>query len=156
VIGSKAGIVTSLNRSDGGVPKLPIETARVTIHGIEGDRQRNLKHHGGPDRALCLYSADIIDRLQSEGHPIFPGSIGENVTIRGLDWGLLKPGAAVSIGNVEVELTSFAVPCRNIRGSFRWSRSSRVSPKAHPGEARLYARIRREGVVTVGDPVHIR
>ena len=132
MIGSKAGIVTSLNRSDGGAPKLPIKTARVTIHGIEGDRQRNLKHHGGP---------------------IFPGSIGENVTIRGLDWGLLQPGSAVSIGDVEVELTSFAVPCRNIRGSFRWSRSSRVSPKTHPGEARLYARIRREGVITVGDPV---
>ena len=151
--GSRTGVVASLNRSDGGVPKVPVPTARVTIHGMDGDRQRNLKHHGGPDRALCLYSADLIDLLRSEGHPIVAGSIGENVTIRGLDWRLLHPGVVAAIGEVEVELTSFAQPCRNIGGSFRLRRSSRVSPKAHPGEARLYARVRREGIITLGDPV---
>jgi len=155
VTGSRTGVVASLNRSDGGVPKLAVDRVRVTVTGMDGDRQRNLKHHGGPDRALCLYSADLIDQLRQEGHPIFAGSIGENVTIAGLDWQLLVPGAAVAIGPIEVELTAFAVPCRNIRPSFKWGRSSRVSPRTHPGEARLYARVRTEGIVTVGDPVSI-
>jgi MOSC domain-containing protein YiiM len=120
---------------------------------MEGDRQRNLKHHGGPDRSLCLYSADLIERLQGEGHPIVAGSTGENVTVSGVDWRLLQPGVIVAIGEIEVEVTSFAQPCRNIGGSFRLRRSSRVSPVKHPGEARVYARVRREGMVAVGDPV---
>src|SRR5687767_2906146 len=55
---TSAGRVVSIHRSDGGVPKLAIPAARITAAGIEGDRQRNLKHHGGPDRALCLYSLE--------------------------------------------------------------------------------------------------
>ena len=148
-------MVASLNRSDGGVPKVAVERVRVTVNGMDGDRQRNLKHHGGPDRALCLYSADLIDRLRHEGNPIVAGSIGENVTIAGLDWQLLVPGVSVAIGPIEVELTSFAIPCRNIRDSFKGRRSGRVSPRTHPGEARLYARVRIEGIVAVGDPVSI-
>ena len=153
--GSRTGVVASLNRSDGGVPKLPVERVRVTVDGMEGDRQRNLKHHGGPDRALCLYSADLIEALQSEGHAVVAGSIGENVTISGLDWRLLQPGVAMAIGPIEIELTAFALPCRNIGGSFQWRRSSRVSPRTHPGEARVYARVRTEGIVAVGDPVTV-
>jgi MOSC domain-containing protein YiiM len=148
-------VVASLNRSDGGVPKLAVERVRVTVNGMDGDRQRNLKHHGGPDRALCLYSADLIHRLRQEGHPVFFGSIGENVTIAGLDWQLLVPGVAMAIGPIEVELTAFTIPCRTIGGSFKWRRSGRVSPHTHAGEARLYARVRTEGIVTVGDPVSI-
>ena len=153
--GSRTGVVTSLNRSDGGVPKLAVDRVRVTVNGMEGDRQRNLKHHGGPDRALCLYSADLIEALRNEGHSVGPGSIGENVTIAGLDWQLLQPGVAMTIGPIQIELTAFANPCRNIGPSFKWRRSSRVSPRTHPGEARLYARVQTEGIVTVGDPVSI-
>jgi len=132
-----------------------VDRVRVTVNGMDGDRQRNLKHHGGPDRALCLYSADLIARLREEGHPVFAGSIGENVTIAGLDWGLLVPGVALAIGPIEVELTAFAMPCRNIRASFTWRRSGRVSPRTHPGEARVYARVRTEGMLALGDPVSI-
>ena len=37
--------------------------------------------HGGPERALCLFSLERILELQAEGHPIFPGAAGENITI---------------------------------------------------------------------------
>lgn len=61
------GRVASLNRSDGGVPKLYVSEARITRSGMEGDRQRNLKHHGGPDRALCIYSEELIRRTVPGG-----------------------------------------------------------------------------------------
>jgi MOSC domain-containing protein YiiM len=61
----------------------------------------------------------------------------------------------MTIGPIQIELTGFANPCRNIGPSFKWRRSSRVSPRTHPGEARLYARVRTEGIVSVGDPVSI-
>src|SRR5687768_6969799 len=94
------GWVVSIHVSNGGVPKLEVPSARVTAAGVEGDRQRNLKHHGGPDRALCLYSFELIQALQAEGHPIVPGSIGENVVVAGIDWRRMLPGTRVRLGTV--------------------------------------------------------
>jgi len=147
------GTVVSLHRSSGGVPKFAITSARVTAAGMEGDRQRNLRHHGGPDRALCLYSADLIDALRAEGHPVAPGTLGENVLVRGVPWDGLGPGVRLRLGEVEIELTAFAHPCRNIAGSFRVGAIERVSVKRHPGWSRVYARVLRPGLLAQGDVV---
>ena len=147
--------IVSLNRSNGGVPKRPVTEARVTTRGLEGDRQRDLRHHGGPDRALCLYSLERIEALRLEGHPISPGSIGENVTIAGLAWERVTPGARLRLGEVEVAVTGFTEPCNTIRFSFSDRRSARVSQAAAPGWSRVYARVLREGVVRVGDVVEL-
>jgi MOSC domain-containing protein YiiM len=156
---SQSGItratIVSLNRSNGAVPKLPVAEARVTTRGLEGDRQRDLKHHGGPDRALCLYSLECIEALRREGHPIAPGSIGENVTIAGLAWERVTPGARLRLGEVEVEVTAFTEPCNTIRFSFRDRKSIRVSEAAAPGWSRVYVRVLREGALRVGDVVEL-
>ena len=55
--------VHQINVSDGGVPKRPVWEAKISERGWSGDRQRNLKFHGGPDRAVCLYSLELIERL---------------------------------------------------------------------------------------------
>jgi MOSC domain-containing protein YiiM len=151
-----AGILNSINISNGGVPKLPTERAVVLMTGVKGDRQRNLQVHGGPTRAVCLYSLDLIRALQGEGHPIAPGSIGENLTIAGLDWSTMTPGVIVDVGQVSLELTSYADPCRNIVGSFRGAQILRVSAKRHPGWSRVYARVLTEGPIAVGDWVTVR
>ena len=39
-----------------------------------------------------MFSDEIITLLQKEGHPIKPGSTGENLTIKGLDWTKMKEG----------------------------------------------------------------
>ena len=145
--------VVSLHCSNGGVPKLEIPSSRITTHGIEGDRQRNLKYHGGPDRALCLYSMDLIEALQAEGHPVAPGTMGENVVIRGIPWDRMVAGVRLELGEVEIELTDFAHPCKNIRDSFRGGRIERVSSKTHPGWSRIYARVLRPGTLSPNDPV---
>lgn len=148
--------VGSINRSNGGVPKLPTEKAFVSASGVHGDRQRDLRHHGGTERALCLFSMDLIEKLRTEGHPIGPGTTGENVTIAGLDWGKMIPGARFSLGAVEIEITAYAAPCQTIVDSFSDERSVRISQKLHPGWSRVYARVVEEGVLTVGDPVVAR
>ena len=78
--------VYQINVSDGGVPKHPVLEAVISKTGVEGDRQQNLKFHGGPDRAVCLYSQELIERLQDEGHSIEAGFSGENLTLAGLEW----------------------------------------------------------------------
>jgi MOSC domain-containing protein YiiM len=147
------GTLVSINISKGGVPKRPLPACAVTASGLEGDRQRDLEHHGGPLRAVCLYSQDLIEALRGEGHPIEAGSIGENFTVGGVAWREMVPGAKFDIGEVRIELTDYAVPCNNIAGSFSARRMVRVSQKVHPGWSRLYARVLKEGTVRLGDSV---
>jgi MOSC domain-containing protein YiiM len=155
-MGESAARVVSINRSNGGVPKLAMPEAFVSVNGVEGDRQSDLRHHGGPDRALCLYSMELIDALRTEGHSIGPGTTGDNVTITGLDWSTMIPGTRLSLGPVEIEITRFATPCQTIIASFADERSTRISEKVHPGWSRVYARVITEGVLSVGDPVRCK
>jgi MOSC domain-containing protein YiiM len=146
------GTVHSITVSNGGVPKRPRASAFITTHGLEGDRQRDLRHHGGPDRAVCLYSWDLLQQLQREGHPIVEGSIGENLALEGLDWSSIESGLRLQIGEAIVEITDTATPCRNIADSFAGP-FTRVSQKTRSGWSRWYARVLREGLVRTGDRV---
>ncbi|MCB9004145.1 MAG: MOSC domain-containing protein [Ardenticatenaceae bacterium] len=145
--------VFQLNMSKGGVPKRPLPTAEINQLGIVGDEQRDTLHHGGPERALSLYSLEHILALQAEGHPIYPGSVGENVTITGLDWGKVVPGVRLCLGAVEIEITSYAVPCRTIRTSFKDEEFGRIGEKQHAGWSRAYARVLQGGKLQIGDAV---
>jgi MOSC domain-containing protein YiiM len=149
------GVLHSINVSTGGVPKRPLQDAVVRTGGLEGDRQREVLIHGGPSRAISLYSQELIESLQAEGHPVAAGSMGENLTVSGIDWTLMTPGVSVEVGEVILELTSHAGPCRHIGSSFLDRQFARVSEKVHPGWSRLYARVVREGTIRVGDRVRV-
>jgi MOSC domain-containing protein YiiM len=146
------GTVFSINIARGGVPKRPAVSAWVGVGGVEGDGQRNRQLHGGPDRAVSLYSLELIQALRAEGHPVEPGSLAENLTLAGLDWSLMVPGVQVEVGPVRLELTSYVNPCKNISASFINGEFVRVSQKVYPGWSRLYARVLEEGLVTSGLP----
>jgi MOSC domain-containing protein YiiM len=153
------GHVVQINvNPNGGVPKHPVAVADITYDGVRGDRQRDREHHGGPRRAVCLYSIERIIALQAEGHPIAPGTIGENLTIGGLDWDRLAIGDRLLIGPwVELEITEYTTPCNTIAGSFQRGWFSRINQRLYPGWSRLSARVISEGEVKVGDQViHLR
>jgi MOSC domain-containing protein YiiM len=148
--------IFQLNLSNGGVPKLAVREAVLGREGLEGDRQRDRRYHGGPDRALCLYALERVLELQAEGHPIFPGSAGENVTLVGLDWSSLAPGARLALGGEAlVEIASYTTPCKVIAASFTGGDFKRISQKLRPGHSRLYARVLRPGRLAVGDIVRV-
>jgi MOSC domain-containing protein YiiM len=149
-----AGRIVQINVSPGGVPKRPVPEARVTRLGIEGDGHRNAELHGGPDRALCLFSVEQIEALQADGHPVEPGALGENLTLGGLDWATVQPGDFLRLGEeVLVQITRFTSPCANIRAAFLDGAYSRVSQTRHPGWSRVYARVLVPGEIAAGDPV---
>jgi MOSC domain-containing protein YiiM len=149
-----SGRIVQINVSPGGVPKRPVARARVTRLGIEGDGHRVTEHHGGPDRALCLFSVEQIEALQAEGHPVEPGALGENVTLAGLDWSSVQPDDCFRLGEeVLVQVTRFTSPCANVRAAFLDGAYSRVSQNRHPGWSRVYARVLVPGEIAPGDPV---
>ena len=74
----------------------------------------------------------------------------------GVDWTAMRPDARLEIGEVLLEITSSTFPCKKIAASFSDGDFTRVSQKVNPGWSRFYARVLREGVVTVGDRVVLR
>jgi MOSC domain-containing protein YiiM len=154
-MGTRAGRVESINTSRGGVPKTGVFEGLITEQGLDGDRQRDLRIHGGSDRAVSLFSLEVIRALQREGHPISIGTTGENLTLSGLDWSTVVPGTEIEIGDVRLLVTSYASPCEMIAGSFLAGNCRRISQKHHAGWSRVYARIIEGGLVRIGDPVHL-
>ena len=140
-------VLAQLNISPGGMPKLPIETARVTADGVEGDWQKNRKYHGGPDRAICLYSEELYDFLRGRGVNVSNGQIGENFTTRGLDLQALAKGDRLRVGECVIEITNVRVPCRQLR---MWDQDL---PELIVGHSGWVAKVVQEGSVRQGDVV---
>ena len=148
-----AKIVQINVNAKGGVPKLPIEQTRLGFNNVEGDKQRDRRYHGGPKRAVCLYSLEIIEQLRAQGHPIESGWTGENLLISGLNWDEMVPGVQLQLGEARVEITSYANPCKHIAYAFTDGDFMRIGQKKHPGWSRIYARVTSEAQVQVGDEV---
>lgn len=150
-----AKIVQINVNAKGGVPKLPVESARLNFNNVEGDKQRDKRYHGGPTRAVCLYSLEIIEALRAEGHPIESGWTGENLLVSGLDWSAMVPGVQLQIGAARIEITSYANPCKHIAHAFADGDFNRIGQKKNAGWSRVYARVTTEAQVKVGDEVSV-
>jgi MOSC domain-containing protein YiiM len=152
----RIGTLVSINVSSGGVPKRRIADAKVSRLGLLNDAQNDKKGHSGPERAVCVYSLERIHSLQAEGHPIDVGTVGENVTVEGIDWDLVVPGARIRLGDeVLLEVASFTTPCKTIEASFIDGRFVRISQKLNPGWSRVYTRVLSEGEIRFGDAVEV-
>ena len=151
-----SGAIFQINVSNGGVPKLPVETARVDRLGITRDRHGDLRHHGSPEQALCLFAIERLALLAAEGHHVAPGLTGENITLIDIDWDLIVPGRQMLLGDdVLCEVTDSASPCQKIARYFKNGDFTRVSQDVHPGFSRVYARVITEGDIRTGDSATI-
>ena len=152
----RVGRIECINTSKGGVPKTPIDAEGVYVDwsGLDGDVQAAREHHGRPFQALCLWSADVIDRLAAEGHPIFDGAAGENVTVSGIPWDDVVPGVRLRIDDVECEVWAYAVPCKKnaqwmIDGDFMRLHHERGVEEGR-AVSRVYATVTRRGTIRPG------
>jgi MOSC domain-containing protein YiiM len=144
------GTLVQVNVSAGGMPKTPVLVARVTAAGVGGDWQKNRKVHGGPDRAICLYSEELYAWLNEEGFKVRNGDLGENFTTRGLDLQKLSRGDRLHVGGDDgctIEITKVREPCFQLK---KWGADL---PGMILGRSGWVARVVRDGIVKPGDPV---
>lgn len=152
----RSGRVVSVNVNEGGVPKLPVDEQWVGPLGLADDRHLEpIPLHGGADQAVCIYSMEAIGRLVAEGHSVFPGAFGENLTLEGIELDAIGPGDQLTIGEdgLVIEITWHAQPCAKQANWFSDGRIGRISGKTNAADARWYARVISEGPVRPGDAV---
>lgn len=153
----QTGTLAQLNASQGGVPKTAIDGAYVGWKGVEGDRQATRKHHGRPFQALCLWSAEVMEKLRSEGHHVVPGSAGENITVSGISWSDVRPGTRMRIGEVVCDISSYAVPCKQLADLFVERDFNRIhhdrDRENGTASCRVYATVIERGNISPGDAI---
>ncbi|MHC5024066.1 MAG: MOSC domain-containing protein [Planctomycetota bacterium] len=105
------GTVLSVNVGPGGIPKHAVESISVSTDGLAGDGHDHDKHNT-PLQAVCLFDVEDLDALKNEGYALYPGAIGENVTVRGMDVDALSIGDRLRFsGGLEIEITKARTPC---------------------------------------------
>ena len=153
---SAVGEVAGLFTSAGGVPKLPVDAVSVGPRGLEGDLQLERRQHGRPCQAVCLWSAEVVERLAGEGHPIAPGRAGENVSVRGLDWAAVRTGTRLALGDsLLLEVSLPALPCAKNARWFLDGDFGRMGHVREPGISRMYASVVEVGPLARGDAVRL-
>ena len=103
--------VVAVNISSGGIPRRPVGQVFVGRNGLFGDGRAHAIHVK-PSRAVSLLDEKVIMALRTEGYVVGPGTMGENLTVRGLDLDHLSVGTCLRFGGgVEIELTERRGPC---------------------------------------------
>jgi MOSC domain-containing protein YiiM len=121
------GIVTAVNRSPNqSFSKASHPSIRLVAgRGVEGDahcgesvqhRSRWNRDPTQPNRRqVHLIHAELFDDLRSAGSLVSAGSLGENVTTRGVDLLALPTGTLLHLGDeAVVEVTGFRNSCAQI------------------------------------------
>jgi MOSC domain-containing protein YiiM len=148
------GTVVQINVSKGGIPKLPVGVATVTERGVVGDDWAHPRFHGGPKQALLLISTEDLDGLKALGYPVYPGALGENLTISGIDMRAVRFGDRFEAGDVLLEITKLRQPCRTldlIRKGIQLELYDTTPGAANWGRGGFYARVIEGGTIRPGD-----
>jgi MOSC domain-containing protein YiiM len=155
------GSVVQVSISPGGVPKRAIQEGRVGALGVEGDSHNHPHIHGGPRKALLLIAEEVLHALAEQGYPVYPGALGENITMRGIAPGTMRAGQRYRIGETIVELTTVRIPCNAIKvygadiGARIYDARVKQGDISSPawGWSGFYASVVAGGTVRAGDPI---
>jgi MOSC domain-containing protein YiiM len=158
---SMTGIVlrtSSKPRTPGerGLPKPSVPSLEVTHRGAVGDFNcyRTEQMPDDQDQALLLLTEEVLHDLQSEGWPVQPGDLGENLTLAGVPERMLAPGVRLRIGEVLVEVSLACDPCTALYALPYVGRERGPEfLRRLNGRRGWYARVLEPGLVTPGSPV---
>ncbi len=137
-----------------GIFKEPIEgRVRVRALNLDGDRQADLRVHGGPDKAVYVYPSEHYAYWRR----VLPemdlpwGMFGENLTTVGLAEDEVRIGDRFRIGSAEVMVTQPRMPCYKLGMKFR--RNDIIRKFLASRRTGFYLAVLREGEVAAGDTV---
>lgn len=149
--------VTNANRQHqvwrSAIAKRPVKhVVRLGRLNLDGDAQADLKHHGGPDKAVCVYAESHYAFWRGELRlNISEGGFGENLTVSELTEEKVCIGDVWRIGNATVQVSQPRQPCWKLS---RWWGIYDLAVKVQQsGRTGWYLRVLDEGSVGAGASV---
>ncbi|HMJ60230.1 MAG TPA: MOSC domain-containing protein [Bryobacteraceae bacterium] len=136
--------------------KSPV-SGRVAVrnHNLEGDRQADLRVHGGPNKAIYAYSSEHYSywakRLPDTELPY--GKFGENLTIAGLTEEQAHIGDSYRIGTCILRVTQPRMPCFKL--ALRFERTDMIKLFWKSGLSGTYFAIAKEGELGAEDDIEL-
>ena len=135
-----------------GIFKEPV-AARLMVRklNLDGDRQADLRVHGGVDKAVYVYSIENYEYWKHElGRDDFNyGQFGENLTVEGMTDDVVRIGDVFSVGGASVQVTQPRLPCYKLAIKME----NPKFPKLFLASRRtgFYLRVLEEGDIGAGD-----
>ncbi|WP_219837483.1 MOSC domain-containing protein [Paenibacillus sp. R14(2021)] len=138
-------VITGINKKAVVGKSLPL-----SFTGLAGDAQGDLVNHGGPDKAVCVYSADHFPYWQQKWkRPVAAGAFGENFTVTGLTEESLCIGDQVSVGQALLQVSQPRQPCYKL--GMKHGLPSLQLDVQQNGYTGFYFRVLAEGEIAQGD-----
>ena len=123
--------------------------------GFEGDGVADLKHHGGYDKAVCVYSIDHYPYWEEALKMEMPfAAFGENLSVSNLREEDVCIGDIFQIGTAVVQVSQPRQPCRTLAA--RYGRSDLVKMVIDSGRTGFYFRVLKEGTAKKGDKLILK
>jgi MOSC domain-containing protein YiiM len=127
----------------------------LETNNLDGDEQADLRVHGGPDKAVCVYSANHFPewrRILSESD-FGAGAFGENFSVSHMDEDSVCVGDVYAIGTAVVQVSQPRSPCWKLAA--RWNRADLPRLVLKSGRTGWYFRVLQRGLVTRGDELSL-
>lgn len=133
------------------IVKQPVEgPVHLNSLGFAGDEQADLEHHGGVNKAVCVYAYDRYAYWEKElERTLGPSAFGENLTVEGLPEEAVKIGDIYRVGGAMVQVVQPRIPCHKVNRKF--GRSDMVDRVTRTCFTGYYLKVVQEGPVQAGD-----
>ena len=117
--------------------------------GLHGDEQADRQHHGGVDKAVCVYPSEHYPHWrQSLALPLGYGGFGENFTTQGLLETDVCIGDIYQAGEARLQVSQPRQPCWKL--ARRWRVKNLTALVEQTGFTGFYFRVLRHGWVEAG------
>jgi MOSC domain-containing protein YiiM len=98
-----------------GICKEEVAEVFLSKDGFRGDDVAHKEFHGGPDRAVCVYSYEHYAFWENEYNVTFPHSaLGENITVANMLEKDVYIGDIYQLGDAIIQVTQGRIPCSTI------------------------------------------
>lgn len=135
-----------------GIFKNQVEAAHLTMDGFIEDDVADKKHHGGRDRAVCMYSVEHYTNWTKEFQTRLPiSAIGENLLVENMLEENIHIGDRFAIGETIIEVTQGRIPCNTINK--RTGVAQFMKRMIETGHTGYLCRVIKEGKITKHDKI---
>jgi len=130
---------------------------KVTLTGLDGDRQADLAVHGGPEKALHIYPSEHYahwrEAFPDKAEIYRSGGFGENLSTEGFTEADLCMGDVFSAGSARIQISQGRQPCWKL--NLHTENPAQAASFQKTARTGWYFRVLEEGEMEAGDRLQV-